>query len=89
MTPPHNVIALRPRTLANVLLDIAEQNAANDENGRRCDAAYKAGDQAEEYRLSDVGAAIDRRLSDLHDEAKAMIEAATGVTWEQLYEALA
>jgi len=77
------------RTLANVLLDLAEQNRLSGECNRRWDRAYAAGDRAEEERQSDIGAAIDQRISDLEAEAKALLLAATGVPWDQLYEALA
>lgn len=86
--PPHNLATLpRPRTLAHVLLDLAEQHRLNAECTRRFYAA--AGDREEEARQGDIGAAIDDRISELQSEAKALIREATGVSWEQLYEALA
>jgi hypothetical protein len=78
----------RPRTLAHVLLDLAEQRRLNDACYRRWDRAHKEQDRAEEDRQGDIGAAIDARISDLEAEAKVMIEAATGVAWGQIYEAL-
>ena len=77
------------RTLANVLLEIAHQNTLNKQNHVRWDAAFKAGDRAEEEWQADIGAAIEQIISELEDEARAMIEVATGVSWEALYEALA
>ena len=77
------------RTLANVLLEIAHQNTLNKQNHVRWDAAFKAGDRAEEEWQADIGAAIEQIISELEDEARAMIEAATGVSWEALYEVLA
>ena len=57
--------AIRPRTLAHVLLDVvAAQNAFDD--GWCSPAEHLA-------RLD--------RLDALQDEARAMIEAATGVSW--------
>jgi hypothetical protein len=85
---PHNVVPFtRPRTLAHVLLDLAEQQRLNIECTKRFYAA--AGDREEEERQGDIGAAIDDRISELQNEAKALIREATGVSWEQLYEALA
>lgn len=83
--------ATRPqaRTLAHVLLDLAEQLRLNKECTARWDRAHKALERAEEDRQSDIGAAIDERIRELEDEAKAMIRDATGVSWEQIYEVLA
>lgn len=66
--PPHNLATIAtPRTLAHVLLDIAE--------ARR---AFNAS-----WHKSHEGECLDR-LDALSDEARTMIEAATGVTWDQI-----
>jgi hypothetical protein len=85
-----NVIPFaRQRSLAHVLLDLAEQHRLNAECTKRSYAAYEAGDTEEEDRQGEIGSAIDDRISALQDEAKAILKATTGVSWDQLYEALA
>jgi hypothetical protein len=64
----NTVVQLRPRTLAHVLLDIQ--------------VAQKAFDQS--WRIgsdTDIEAECLDRLDALQDEARGMVEAATGVTW--------
>lgn len=78
-----------PRTLANVLLDIAAARQENARNHRLWTAADDRSDTADADRLSDEGAEIDNRLSELTDEAKELIHDATGCAWDQIYEALA
>jgi hypothetical protein len=86
---PSLLESAQTRTLANVLLNLAEQKRLGDECIMRWDRAYEAGDRDEEDRQGDIGSAIDLRISDLEAEAKGMILAATGVSWDQLCEALA
>lgn len=74
-------------TLAHVLLAIAD---AEKRAARATLQFYAAnGNRRKEERWGDIGAAIDVELSELRDRARAMIEAATGVPWEQIYGALA
>jgi hypothetical protein len=74
------------RTLANVLLDIQSANRKREAADRMCRQSA-VGSESEEH-WSDRYAEADDLLSDLQTEAKAMIEAATGVSWDQLSEAL-
>jgi hypothetical protein len=66
-----NVLQLRPRTLAHVLLDIQVAQKAFDQS-------WRIGSDTE------VEADCLDRLDALQDEARAMIEAATGVTWNAI-----
>lgn len=76
-------------TLAHVLLAIADAEGRLKVATTRFRIANAKGDEREEDRWSDIEAAIDDELSELRDRARAMIEAATGVSWEQIYGALA
>jgi hypothetical protein len=65
-------VQLRPRTLANVLLDIS-----------RARDVWSATWRLETPDTERECAALDR-LDALQDEARAMIEAATGCTWADI-----
>lgn len=65
-----NVVPIRQRTLAHVLLDI--------------EAAYQ---RCLNHQGSDIEGELLDRLWGLRSEARDMIEAATGIAWEQLQEA--
>jgi hypothetical protein len=84
---PSEAIAMhRQRTLANVLLEITAAFRESDANFRQ----WKNKASIEERdRLSDEGAEIDEKRHALEAEAKTMIERATGVTWDQIYQVLA
>ena len=59
-------VAIRPRTLAHVLLEVTD--------------AQRAFDRSCKYDLPEELECLDR-LDALQDEARAMIENATGVSW--------
>ena len=65
------VAQIRPRTLANVLLDIQAAQKAFDQS-------WRTGSD------TDVEAKCLDRLDALQDEARAMVEAATGVAWNAI-----
>jgi hypothetical protein len=66
-----NVLQLRPRTLAHVLLDIQVAQKAFDQS-------WRIGSDTE------VEAECLDRLDALQDEARAIVEVATGVTWRAI-----
>ena len=70
-----NIIPLRKRTLANVLLDIAPISS-------RISRRYLPWDEDD----GEMSYLLDR-LEEFRAEARDMIEAATGCTWDQLMEA--
>jgi hypothetical protein len=78
-----------PRTLANVLLDIQHARKASAIATFKFYAADARKDQSEADHFSDLGARWDDRRLELEEEAKGMIQVATGVSWDQLCEALA
>ena len=78
--PPHNVIPLRRRTLAHVLLDIAEARKAE----KAAWSSYRRAGDADRY--TELHSRALDRLDDLHAEARSMIEAATGVSWDHIAE---
>ena len=67
-------VQIRPRTLANVLLDIGVAQ-------RDYDASWQT---PLEYADTNLESACLDRLDALQDEARAMIEAATGCTWDSI-----
>lgn len=74
-----------PRTLAHVLLDIAMAQRLVKHADQRCSGAPEGSPDEEHW--SNLAAGLDKRLTDLRDEARAMVESAIGVTWDQLMEA--
>lgn len=72
--------AVRPRTLANVLLDLKE--ARND-----WDEAMAAAER-EEPDADDRATEADTRVDDLRDEFTKRFEEATGLTWKQIEVAI-
>lgn len=82
----HNVIALRPRTLANVLLDLRE--ARRDSQDALNEIARLPIGASEADDLDDRATEADQRLDDLRDEFAAMFQRATGLTWKQIETAI-
>lgn len=70
-------ILQQPRTLAHVLIEVATMDDALRAAERRW---YCTRDDAD----SDKAASLDDHVFALKDEAKAMIAAATGVSWEAI-----
>jgi hypothetical protein len=84
---PSLLESAQTRTLANALLDIQSANRKREAADRMCRQSA-VGSESEEH-WSGRYAEADDLLSDLQTEATAMVEAACGVPWEQIYEALA
>jgi hypothetical protein len=86
--PPHypNIVTLRPRSLANVLLDLKEARRdweqAIDEIARLPIGAPEADD------ADDRASEADTRVDDLRDEFTARFHEATGLTWKQIEDAI-
>jgi hypothetical protein len=85
--PPHNLATIeRPRTLAQVLLDLKEARrdwlTATNEIARLPIGAPEADD------LDDRATEADRRIDDLRDEFASRFLAATGLTWKQVETAI-
>lgn len=83
----HHQIAALPRTLAHVLLDLREARrdwlTATNEIARLPIGAPEADD------LDDRATEADRRIDDLREEFAERFQAATGLTWRQVEEAVA
>lgn len=72
--------ATRPRTLANVLLDLRE---ARDDWHEACAAAER-----EEPDADDRATEADTRVDDLREEFAERFQEATGLTWKQVEDAI-
>lgn len=81
MASHHTVVTIRPRTLANILLDLKEarrdweQALSEAENAISRQAEDDAGD-----RMSEA----DTRIDDLRDEFSTRFLDVTGLTWKQI-----
>ena len=75
---------IRPRTLANVLLDIAREQQIVKEATERFYAFEAQGNIDEANRQGDIEALADSCLIDLREEARDMIEAVTGCQWASI-----
>jgi hypothetical protein len=79
--PPHNqVVAIRARSLANILCDLRE---ARDDWHEACAAAER-----EEPDADDRASEADTRVDDLRDEFAERFHEATGLTWKQIEAAI-
>jgi hypothetical protein len=81
--PPHitNIVTIRPRSLANVLIDLRE--AKRDWELALADA--ERGVAEADDRMSEA----DTRVDDLREEFASRFLAATGLTWKQIEAAVA
>jgi hypothetical protein len=76
------------RTLANVLLEIEHARKQSAVATFKFYGVDGRKDQESADHYSDLGAKWDDRRLELEEEAKGMIQVATGVSWDQLSEAL-
>ena len=79
-------LPIRPRSLANVLLDLKEAR-------RDWEQALSEGEAAKPYSKEDSDAGdrmseADTRIDDLRDEFAERFLEATGLTWKQIEEAV-
>ena len=79
---------IRPRSLANVLLDLRE--ARRDWQQALGDAgqAAREGDERLEAEHGDRMSEADTRIDDLRDEFAERFVEATGLTWKQIETAI-
>jgi hypothetical protein len=82
----HHQPAIRPRSLANVLLDLKEARRdweqAIDEIARLPIGVSEADD------ADDRASEADTRVDDLRDEFTARFHEVTGLTWKQIEDAI-
>jgi len=84
---PSLLESAQTRTLANVLLELRSAQTASSKATFAFYAAEARGDREATDHYSDLGAKWDDRALELEAEAKAMIEAATGVPWKLIEDA--
>ena len=85
---PSLLESAQTRTLANVLLEIENARKASSRCTLMFYAAEASGNREGADHYSDLGAKWDDCRLELEEEAKGMIQVATGVSWDQLSEAL-
>jgi hypothetical protein len=86
MASHNQVVAIRPRSLANVLLDLREARSDWKQ-------ALKDAETAPDYSKADLDAGdrmseADTRHDDLRKEFAERFEEATGLTWKQVEAAI-
>lgn len=87
--PPHNIVALtRPRSLANVLLDLKEARSDWEQASADADCACREGNPKLEDQAQDRATEADTRVDDLREEFASRFLDATGLTWKQVEEAV-
>lgn len=78
--------ASRPRSLANVLLDLKE--ARRDWESALSEAEHAPQGSTEEDDAGDRMSEADTRIDDLRGEFAERFEATTGLTWRQIEDAI-
>jgi hypothetical protein len=84
--PPHNLARITPRTLTDVLGDI--EDACRDATNADLDCQLAEFGSKAEDEASDRMSEAEDRTDELRDEFAAMFQAATGLTWKQIENAI-
>jgi hypothetical protein len=87
--PAHNqVVVLRPRSLANVLLDLTDARRDWAQALADAERAGREGDEQLEAECGDRMSEADTRIDDLRGEFTQRFREATGLTWRQIEKAV-
>lgn len=88
MPPANTVVTIRPRSLANVLLDLKEARRDLDQALTDAECAAREGNERLQAEHGDRMSEADTRIDDLRDEFASRFVDATGLTWKQVELAL-